>query len=537
MALEGTFRSYFGAVAVPILDKGDGTISNVTHDWANSTAALGGGLAVTVLRLQIRNYRVDIAKERLAEMAIANHCDWVFFLDDDVVCPPDTLLKMTRLWRSDPKYKVISGVYWSKSSPPVPLVFKGNLEGSFWDWTTQELITADGAGAGCLFVDTSVLKKMSKPWFSNNYFFEDPKTEYDLQRWDLTDRLGQEFSKGEAADPNAIKLIENDLRNLSKKIQASVDKNAFDPALLKNKHADAQTTEDLYFFKKVKEELGLDLWVDCSIQCQHQDKRTGQVWGIAGDMPQAQPRYAGRLMERDKKVVLDIGCGDSNYYIKEGTPIRIDMDPKVKPDICCDARWLPLEDCFADMVLSSHLLEHFSFKETLSVLKEWIRVLKIGGKLITIVPNLRWASKRILNPPEAEWERERTMFMYFSAQKGDLREAYTDIHKAGFTPQSMREIMEKLGVLDNIEIHTSDGNYGNWDDPQLLSKDDDGYNIVAIATKKKHQASISLKSPLKVQEESMLNIGEKAVWEKKPEEKSASVVEQPKTAKKHAHKV
>jgi hypothetical protein len=32
MSFNGTFRSYFGAVVVPILDKGDGTISNVTHD-------------------------------------------------------------------------------------------------------------------------------------------------------------------------------------------------------------------------------------------------------------------------------------------------------------------------------------------------------------------------------------------------------------------------------------------------------------------------------------------------------------------------
>ena len=55
--LSGTFRSYFGAICIPILDTGNGTISNVTHDWAASMGTMGAGLAVTVMRLQIRNRR------------------------------------------------------------------------------------------------------------------------------------------------------------------------------------------------------------------------------------------------------------------------------------------------------------------------------------------------------------------------------------------------------------------------------------------------------------------------------------------------
>ena len=118
-ANSGTFKSFFGAVAVPILDKGDGTISTVTHDWANAAAGMGGGLAITILRLQIRNRRVDVAKERLAELAIANNAQFVFFLDDDVIPPPDALMKMLKLWKSDPKYNIISGVYFSKSDPTI----------------------------------------------------------------------------------------------------------------------------------------------------------------------------------------------------------------------------------------------------------------------------------------------------------------------------------------------------------------------------------------------------------------------------------
>lgn len=504
-ATNGAFRSYWGAIGVPILDKGDGTISNVTHDWANATAGLSGGLAITIMRLSIKNYRVDIAKERLAEMAVANGCQFILFIDDDVVPPADGLLKMIKRWREDPKYGLQTGIYFSKSEPAHPLLFKGNLEGSFWDWTTQDLIKVDGAGAGFLFVDTDIFKKLSKPWFSCDYFFDDPRSQYDVEKWGLGDRLVEELT---AASPNPaiVKDLEKHLKNTGNKIEKA--KNGwFDPNLLKNKHQDGNTTEDLYFFKKVKEELGVDLWADCSIQCWHQDKRTGRMFGLMPDMPQNKPRYEGRFEQGDK-VVLDIGAGTSNYWIEEGKPITVDIDPKTNPDIVADARQLPIEDCFADMVVASHTLEHFSFRETISVLREWVRVLKIGGTLGLILPNLRWASRQVLDEPMDPDLAERAMFMYYSGQKGTLPEAHFDVHKAGFTPKSLAGVLSRIPELADIKITTSEGNFGNWKDHE--NNAGDGYNIIAFATKVKHNSAISLKLPIPMQEEAKSFIGEKA---------------------------
>jgi predicted SAM-dependent methyltransferase len=522
---DGKFRSYFGAVCVPILDPGDGTISGVTHDWANATAALGGGLAVTVLRLQLRNRRVDIAKQRLAELAIQNRAQWAFFLDDDVLCPPDTLMKMIKLWKSDSKYKVISGVYWSKSEPPMPLIFKGNLEGSYWDWKTTDLIPVDGAGAGCLFIDLEMLKKIPKPWFSCNYNFEDPRSEYDLKSWELGDAIRTEMMKGESADKNLLAELEKQLVGLGK-VMNDAQNNTFDPNLWNNKHADAATTEDLYFFKKVKEYTGNELWMDCSIQCWHQDKKSGRLFGISPDMPQSKPRYEGS-MTPGNKVVLDIGSGNANYHIHEGKPIRIDIDPKVNPDIICDARQIPLNDCFADVVISSHLLEHFSFHETLAVLREWVRLLKIGGELTLVLPNLKWAAQRLLDKKTTKDDMERVMFMYYSAQVGDQKDANLDVHKAGFTAESVKGLLAQLPELSDVKVVTSDGNYGSW--KEYVMPNDLGYNIIATAKKIKHQTAISLKMPIKLQEEAMKHIGIPAEAEKE-EEKKAPV-------KKHARKV
>ena len=507
---NGTFRSFFGAIAVPILDKGDGTISNVTHDWSNSMAGLGGGLGVTVLRLQIRNYRVDIAKERLAEMAIKNGCQWMLFVDDDTILPQNALMKMIKLWKSDPKYKVISGVYWSKSDPSFPLIFKGNLEGSYWDWKTTDLIEADAAGAGCLFIDLDMLKKMPKPWFSCDYYFEDPRGQLDVDKWTLSDRIGEELLKGKNADKHVVEDLQRLLGEVGEKIDQAKS-GALPLEMFSDKERDAATTEDLYFFQKVKE-VGEKLWVDCSIQCQHQDKKTGRTWGIQPDMPQSKPRYEGK-MKRGDKVVIDLGAGEAQYHIQEGTPIRVDMDPASNPDVLADARFLPFKDEFADMTYASHLLEHFSFRETINVLNEWVRVTKVDGKLVIVVPNLKWASNNILHNTQNQADAERSMFMYHSAQKGNLKEAHDDFHKAGFTPESLMGVLSRIKGLGDIEVKTTEGNFGNWEEHE--NKEGMGYNIIAFATKKRHVFPVSLQLPILEQEAAQLTVKPVVKKEKK----------------------
>lgn len=90
------------------------------------------------------------------------------------------------------------------------------------------------------------------------------------------------------------------------------------------------------------------------------------------------------------KIKLDIGSGHSR---KPGY-IRVDADPKCGPDILANARDLAgVPDNHCDEVFAAHLLEHFDPDETFSVLMEWKRVLKPGGRLVVVVPDVGWAIK------------------------------------------------------------------------------------------------------------------------------------------------
>lgn len=79
---------------------------------------------------------------------------------------------------------------------------------------------------------------------------------------------------------------------------------------------------------------------------------------------------------------INIGC---NQWKLDGF-INIDIDPNVNPDLVADGSKLPYADSSVDEIYAGHMLEHYALDE--NVLKEWHRVLKIGGKITITVPDV-----------------------------------------------------------------------------------------------------------------------------------------------------
>jgi predicted SAM-dependent methyltransferase len=80
---------------------------------------------------------------------------------------------------------------------------------------------------------------------------------------------------------------------------------------------------------------------------------------------------------------LNLGCGDD---ILEGW-INIDAYNPIA-QVKADVSSLPYDDNFADVILASHVIEHFHFHDGFKVINEWKRVLKPDGKLIIETPDL-----------------------------------------------------------------------------------------------------------------------------------------------------
>ncbi len=118
-------------------------------------------------------------------------------------------------------------------------------------------------------------------------------------------------------------------------------------------------------------------------------------------------------------VVLDVGySGYDNPEGKTALPraIGIDLD---FPGY--DGLHLPFVDASVDTVFSSHCLEHIAQER--DAIREWFRVLKVGGFLVCFVPHLALYEKRSSLP--SKWN-------------GD--------HKRFYTPASLMTAVE--GALD-----------------------------------------------------------------------------------------
>lgn len=88
------------------------------------------------------------------------------------------------------------------------------------------------------------------------------------------------------------------------------------------------------------------------------------------------------LREHCKGKGLNIGCGSRPVP----GAINVDIDPKAKADLYASASMLPLYSNTMDYIISSHCLEHVQ-EAPLIVLREWLRVLRVGGVLVFIVPD------------------------------------------------------------------------------------------------------------------------------------------------------
>jgi len=120
----------------------------------------------------------------------------------------------------------------------------------------------------------------------------------------------------------------------------------------------------------------------------------------------------------------------------------------MRPDVICDLHDLaPFDADSADEILSVHVVEHVWRWEVRDIVREWVRVLKPGGRMIVECPNIVSACRTFLENPE-QFSREdqagqRTMWVFYGDPK------WKDplmIHRWGYTPESLKALLAEAGL-------------------------------------------------------------------------------------------
>lgn len=137
----------------------------VSLDWALAFKSLNPPINFNVVFQILQGQEIGAARQAIAELAVEKKAKYLFFLGDDVVVPSHTLRNLIYRLDQDESIAVVGGVYCAKATPTFPLVFRGNGQGSYWDWKIGEFFECTGLGMDCTLIRVSAFEGLSKPWF------------------------------------------------------------------------------------------------------------------------------------------------------------------------------------------------------------------------------------------------------------------------------------------------------------------------------------------------------------------------------------
>lgn len=103
-----------------------------------------------------------------------------------------------------------------------------------------------------------------------------------------------------------------------------------------------------------------------------------------------------------------------------------------------DGRTLPFPDQSQDYVYSSHVLEHI--QDYKQAIREWYRVTKVGGHIITVVPHMYLYEKKLNKPSR-----------------------YNEDHKRFYTPSSLLQEFESSLLPNSYRVRLLEDNDKGFD--------------------------------------------------------------------------
>lgn len=106
-------------------------------------------------------YQLADAQNLMAKMVVEGDYEWVIYIEDDNVLPPDAFLRLNA-YMNEGTIPVVSGVYFLKSTYTEPLVYRGRGTSHFAKWQLNDRVWVDGIPFGLRLEHGSLIKEAWK---------------------------------------------------------------------------------------------------------------------------------------------------------------------------------------------------------------------------------------------------------------------------------------------------------------------------------------------------------------------------------------
>lgn len=148
-----------------------------------------------------------------------------------------------------------------------------------------------------------------------------------------------------------------------------------------------------------------------------------------------------RLKQELKMPVnLNIGSGD----IQIDSYINIDLYDKAS-NVKLDIIKLNVPDGIVDSIISSHVIDHFDFKQGKSMIKGWHDMLKSGGTVRVECSNLSAICEMMISSDEATQMKLYSCLFGFPWAEGMA-------HKFGYTKDHMIKLLTEAGFTNIKDV-------------------------------------------------------------------------------------
>jgi hypothetical protein len=102
-------------------------------------------------------FQVSDAQNIIVKRVIEGGFEWLWLIEQDNIIPPDAFIKVNQ-YLLKKKVPIISGLYFTKSVPPEPIIYRGRGNSYYTNWKMGDKVWVDGCPTGCILIHASILK-------------------------------------------------------------------------------------------------------------------------------------------------------------------------------------------------------------------------------------------------------------------------------------------------------------------------------------------------------------------------------------------
>lgn len=185
-------------------------------------------------------------------------------------------------------------------------------------------------------------------------------------------------------------------------------------------------------------------------------ERAGATTGsaaTAGGCDAFTPGVVNAALLNVPELRLDVGCGEAGPQ-----PGHVGVDIRALPGIAIlSSTWgidAHLAPGSVTAFYSRHTLEHVTYPQAKQTFASWFRLLKPGGRIHLLVPDLAFHIAQFLDPdPRAPspanpaWTQRQHALAGFYGWQREADHKLWDVHKCGYSDEIMGELLAEAGFV------------------------------------------------------------------------------------------